>query len=359
MRRIPRQSFWYWGKGTAFPYCRYLSMASFRIQHPDWPTYLYRCTSTNRDKWGAVFQDFQFNGDELNKIWARLAECQVLVSEPIKAAIYAKLLPLGEPQPWDKVSYSSSKIEALLREKTEEAEILAGIDAIIQQRKERDAKRPPKHDYIEEAVKVLGAQLKEYEPSDERVYSMPPPNVSDIFSVEILIQQGGWYFDCDQLVLRNLDAWSDNYDFLCGGQVAFYIGIFASKQNGAVVSDFYRKMLDGYSPEYYNSTGITAIVTRCVNDDSWMKWFKMGPDVNQITPQETFYPLCAWDGANRFWNGDFEIEKTPAMCVHYFGGHALSQKMHRELSPENIMGSGNNCLVRWMKKVGPHAEFLI
>ena len=66
---IPRQFFFFWGQNTALPYTRYLTMATCRLQHPDAPMYLYQCRCADRDHWGCgIFVDFQFNGEELNKL---------------------------------------------------------------------------------------------------------------------------------------------------------------------------------------------------------------------------------------------------------------------------------------------------
>jgi hypothetical protein len=348
---IPNRAIFFWGRTTAFPYVRYLTLATCRLQHPDWPLYLYQCRCNNLDKWGAVFQDFQFNSDELRKIYDKLAKGGVVVPDEYRQAAYDILLGGNDPAPWDRVFYDNQRIENILRENSTLDNIKIALNQVRKDRESREAKRPRKHDYIEDCVKRLGVELREYEPADERTYTMPPPNVSDIFSVEVLGRDGGWYFDCDQLILKALDNYGPKYDFICGGQTAFYIGVFGSRPAGKVVQDFYSKMIGSYSPEFYNSTGISAITAGCINNDEWVKWFKTNGEVNHITSQETFYPLCAWDGAKRFWGGDFDIEHCASLTCHYFGGHSLSQQMFREITPENILTYSENCMTRYVRKI--------
>jgi len=363
---IPKQALFFWGRQTAFPYVRYLTLATFRILHPDWPMFMYRCTCNLSDKWGAIFQDFQFDADELNKIYSALAARNYVVPEETRKMIYDTLLDGKEPSPWDRISYDCKKIEASLFDNQNDLEAMkTALMTIVQTRKDREAKRPIKHDYIQDCVERLGVELREYEPKDERTYTMPPPNVSDIFSVEMLDNLGGWYFDCDQVITQSFDAMSGGYDFCAGGQEAFYIGIFGSKQHGKVVKDFYNKMLNGYSPEFYNSTGISAIVHGCLNDRDWLNWFKGNKEINHILPQPLFYPLGAWNGARRFWNigctkgEQYDITRSSeSMAVHYYGGNAISQKFFREMTPQNVLTHSDNNMTRWIKKISNNGQDL-
>jgi hypothetical protein len=347
---IPSRFFLFWGYGHALPYIRYLTAAFIRIQHPEAEIYLYQCKCSDKDKWGGVFQDFQLNGDELNKIYKELKEQNIEIDESVRSLVYDTLLSGKEPAPWDRIVYDKKKIITILKENTGIENITIALNDVVAKRKEREAKRPQKHDYVQDMVERLGVKLMEYQPSDQRVYTMPPPNVSDIFSVEILGQEGGWYLDLDQVVFKSLEPLGRAYDFLTGGQTALYIGIFGSCQGGLVVQDFYGKMLNGYSPEFYNSTGISAIQIKCFNDNGWLSWFKKNGQINHILEQDSFYPLCAWDGAKRFWSGEFDIENCVSYTCHWFGGNAMSQKHCRERNSGNIL-EGNDCMARYCRKL--------
>jgi Glycosyltransferase sugar-binding region containing DXD motif len=353
---IKNQAFFFWGRSTPLPYARYLTLATYRIHHPDNPMYLYQCRCNDEDKWGAIFQDFQFNYDEMDKCFK--AYGVDFNDQNLKDHIKSILLPKGDPQPWDRIKYDSDKIIKIFQQNIGKDNLTIALTNLVKDREAREAKRPAKHDYIQDAVERLGVTLCEYQPQDQRVYTMPPPNVSDIFSVEILAQQGGWYFDLDQLIMKNMDNLGAHYDFLAGGQTAFYIGVFGSRAGGKVVGDFYSKMLGGYQPEFYNSTGISAIVKECINKNDWLDWFKKGPEINHITAQEMFYPLCAWDAAKRFWSGEYDIlSNKESYTCHYFGGHAISQKYFRELNPENLFQE-NHCMGRYLKKYAGHRKEL-
>jgi hypothetical protein len=281
--------------------------------------------------------------DELNKIFARVTKYTPEQQEQI-----SRILLGDDPSPWDRIHYDTAKIEKVLADADDVP--VDALEAIVAARKEREARRPRKHDYLQDCVERLGVELREYEPGDSRVYSMPPPNVSDIFSAEILAAHGGWYFDADQLILRNFDLYSQGYDFVCGGQTAFYIGLFGSKQNGKVISDFYGKMLNGYDDHHYNSSGIVAITNGCIISDEWMRWFKVNGENNWISPQETFYPICAWN-KHDFWTGAFNIEECNSMACHYFGGSPQAQEYFRKLESGNVLGYDNNCLTRYIKRL--------
>jgi hypothetical protein len=364
---IPRQSFFFWNTGTALPYIRYLTLATFRLQHPDWPMYLFMCRCSDDDKWGqGTFCDFQFNGDELNKICTKLNNEHVPVSEQFHQVAYDVLFHGKEPAPWDAVKFDQQAIEDALKNSKTVEELTLAMQKVVEKRDAREAllvsKGRVKHNYIQEAVQRLGVDIQEYEPADRRVYTMPPPNASDIFSVEILQHRGGWYLDLDQVVMRSLDGLGNHYDFLCGGQTCFYIGIFGSSQGGAVVGDAYNTMLGSYDEKYYNSTGISPLFTKCIQNPEWMRWFKDPRNgINHITSQEHFYPLLASDGANRFWGGDFPIETWgESECVHYYGGNPVSQRFFREVNPSNILDfeGAKNCMSRYIRKISNNGQGL-
>ena len=355
---ISHQAFFFWGQNTALPYTRYLTLATFRLQHPDWPMALYQCRCADRDHWGCgIFVDFQFNGEELEKIYRELETENVVVSQNLRDVAYDILLHSKEPAPWDSIRYDQAAIKVALKTCATPETLTAELSKVVEKRLAREARRPQKHNYIQEAVERLGVELREYAPADKRVYTMPPPNVSDIFSVEILGQQGGWYLDLDQVVLKPLTGLSNHYDFVCGGQTVFYIGIFGSKQGGAVVGDFYGKMLGSYDPKFYNSSGISAIVHSSLEDNAWLAWFKDTRNgTNHILEQNHFYPLLAPDGSNRFWSGNFDIcgnDAAGSECVHFYGGNPVSQKFFREMTPDNILSyeGGANCMSKYIAKV--------
>lgn len=306
--------------------------------------------------------DFQFNGEELNKLYKELEVEGVVVPDNLRDVAYDVLLHSKEPAPWDSIRYDQAAIKAALKTYGTAETLTAELGRVVDKRMAREARRPQKHNYIQEAVERLGVELREYEPGDKRVYTMPPPNVSDIFSVEILSREGGWYLDLDQVVMKPLDGIGRSYDFVCGGQTAFYIGIFGSKQGGWVVGDFYGKMLGSYDPKFYNSSGISAIVHSCLENNEWLNAFKDGKNgINHILEQDHFYPLLAPDGANRFWGGNFDIcgrDAAASECVHYYGGNPVSQRFFREMTPDNILSfdGGNNCMSRYIKKVSNNGE---
>jgi hypothetical protein len=348
---IPSRFYLFWGKGTSFPYVRYLTFATCRIQHPEADINLYLCRCNDEDKWGqGAFCDFQYNGHDLLKLYAVLQKDNIQVDEQTRKFIFDTLLDGKEPAPWDRIKYDRDAIEKAIRTSKTREELAVALDAVIAKRKEREAKKPKKHDYIQDAVERLGVKICEYTPADNRVYTMPPPNVSDIFSVEILMTDGGVYLDCDQVVLKPLRAFTANYDFFMGGQHCPYVGIFGSKARGLIVTDFYSNMLKSFDEKYYNSTGVQAIFKNCIQSNDWLKWFKTCGEKNHIVAQEHFYPLYAHDGAQRFWKGDFDINKCNSSCVHFYGNNPISNQMCRDLGPENIL-EGNHCYAQYLRKL--------
>jgi Glycosyltransferase sugar-binding region containing DXD motif len=349
----PLKFHFFWGKGTAFPYIRYLSLATCRVHHPDSEIKLFMCRCQDLDKWNqGVFSDFQFNGDELRKIYETLEKDGLKIEEATRKQVYDTLLDGKEPAPWDRIRYDQKAIEDAIRANNGTEGLAGALGAIVEKRKVREARKGKKHDYVQDAVERLGVKLCEYEPADARVYTMPPPNVSDIFSVEVLMREGGVYMDCDQVVLRNLLRYTANYDFFMGGQMTPYVGIFGSKPDGRIVNDFYKRMMGSYDEHFYNSTGIQAILKDCIQNNEWMANFSnraLG-EANHILEQEAFYPLFAHDGAVRFWKGDFDINGCNSTCVHFYGGNPVSNQACRELGPENIL-AGNHCYAQYLRKL--------
>jgi hypothetical protein len=192
-----------------------------------------------------------------------------------------------------------------------------------------------KHDYLEEAKSVLGVEVKEYKPSDERILKMPPPNISDIFSYDLLWQEGGWYMDLDCIWVKGLDYVSDkDYNFIGFGGLWDWVGVFGATKGSWVMKSFYQPCVDNFSGDSYNSTGSYGIITNCTQNEEWCQRFATDGR-NWRAPADMFYPVhakhstCLWEQEEaRQWNHS----RANTWSVHLYGGNTDYAKFNRQMN---------------------------
>jgi hypothetical protein len=346
---IPHNFFAYWGGRTALNYARYLTMASFRIYNPEWKMYLYTSQSSNDERWSVCFQDFQFNSIELKRI---VSNCEKRLGKPIDpeyVQLADKMLISPIIDPWEGIKYQQRAIAEAFIKATDKDDFIKRMENVIRIREDNVKDNPVPHNYIKDAIENLGVEVKNYDPENPTVYMMPPTSVSDIFSLEILIRYGGFYLDLDQLVLRKWAPIADHYDFVMGGAMIPYIGVFGAKAGSKAAQSILPFFIGGFSAAEYNSSGISALCNHCVNNQEWMTWFKSCGEINHLVPDYWFYPLNAHT-QNDFWDGKFDLDVSNSYSVHWFGGNGSSKRYLKELTPKNIMTYDDNCLTRWVRK---------
>jgi hypothetical protein len=217
------------------------------------------------------------------------------------------------------------------------------------------------HDYSIEAKSLLYVNFKEYDPIDKKVLEMPPPNISDIFSYDILSREGGWYADLDIAFIRPFDDLCDSgYGFIGFGGLDDWVGIFGAKQGSWVMKSFYDACIDNYDAECYNSTGTFGIIKNCTSHMGWQNKFKEGDggDKNWRAPKEMFYPLRPQQ-SSRLWSKTFETPRPMTWAVHLYGGNSDYAIMNKVLMPSYLWNVNNlEWFCRYVRSLGNKKLFL-
>jgi hypothetical protein len=271
---IPHQWFFFHSKLTSLTYLRYLSLATCRYTHPDWPIYVYD-----------IKDDFDWGDDE-------------------------------------------------------------GFEYNLR-------------DYSKEAKEVLGCQFRDWEPADAKVKEMPPQNQSDIFSLAILREQGGWYSDTDVLFLKSHQHLSDqDYAFVGFGGQYYHVGMFGSKKDGWAVSSIVETATRNFDAGSYNSTGTHAILKHNATNDDWNNQFKKG---DPSGGRNYHLPDWTWVGVlpqhhHLLVSENFNVDGN-ALALHLYGSLPSYANLNKVYSPEYVMSGASIDIVsrtcrNWAKRDG-------
>ena len=208
-------------------------------------------------------------------------------------------------------------------------------------------------DYTDHMKEILKVEFRTYEPSDPVVFEMPPPNISDIFSYDILHQHGGWYADLDAICIRNFDRISDSYSFCGFGGLEDWVGIFGARQGSWVMESFIEPCIKNWSNDEYNSTGSYGIIKDCTTNDKWRAHFDAGDEGKCYrAPREMFYPVhCRMTGL--LWESpSWQHSKSLTWSVHLFGGNQDYASANNRITPDYIKtGNHQEWVVRYIREL--------
>jgi hypothetical protein len=215
-----------------------------------------------------------------------------------------------------------------------------------------------RHDYSEEAKNVLGVKFETYQPTDKVVLQMPPPNISDIFSYDILARNGGWYSDMDVIWTKNLDRVSDqDYAFIGFGNLRDWVGVFGAVQGSWVMKSFYEPCVRNWSPDSYNSTGTYGIIQACSGSLEWQQKFEAGDRgmKNWRAPADMFYPVEPWR-SEVLWTAAWEHSQAHTYSVHLYGGNADYAMANRKISAPSYINdySHKEWVCRYVRSLDRH-----
>lgn len=164
---------------------------------------------------------------------------------------------------------------------------------------------------------------------------------SDIFRWEWMKENGGFYLDTDQIILKSFDSLPLESEFIycrymekqCGDYLP--IGVLGLEK-GSPISDIAITMAKKiYTPENYNSSG--PFMMRYA-----IGFMNLSNAFN--APYEYFYPVNSSADVWKIYNGDFNPSKG-SYSVHWFGGHPNSQKFNKEYTEEFAKTSNDSISV--------------
>ena len=101
-------------------------------------------------------------------------------------------------------------------------------------------------------------------------------------------------------------------------------GVLGLEKGGKLADIAIEHVISGYFPYNYNSSGPFMLRNA-------IKLMDLANAYN--APYYYFYPLNSSKDVGRLYEGKFSCHPE-SYCVHWFGGHPLSQKFNRVYTPE-------------------------
>lgn len=153
---------------------------------------------------------------------------------------------------------------------------------------------------------------------------------ADMFRWEWLRQNGGFYLDTDQVVLKPFDSLPLDSEFIycrymerqCGDYLPIGVLGMEKGSNIATWASYFTRTL--YSPRNYNSSG-PFMMREAIKHMDLSRSFN--------APYEYFYPVNSSADVDRIYSGNIRISDD-AYAIHWFGGHPLSQEFNRNYTEE-------------------------
>jgi len=182
-----------------------------------------------------------------------------------------------------------------------------------------------KKDYLCELDKI-GVEVLRVD-----MFSQYPPNYqSDFFRWWWLQNNGGFYLDTDQIILKSFaELPLDNkiiyckYDVISCG-VYTPVGVIGAERDSKIVNYIVKNIPGYYDPRTYNSLG--PYMFRHV-----LKVKKWNEGVN--VPSLLFYPIPESGFVVNLYNGSFKIPKG-SLGLHWYGGHSASQQFNQKYTED-------------------------
>lgn len=173
--------------------------------------------------------------------------------------------------------------------------------------------------------------------------SLSPTHAADLFRLDYLRTDGGWYSDLDVLWVRPMEEVyhrTKDCDFV--GSETFGIinvALLAGTPNN-LWHGLYNAALSGYQPGQYQSMGVDAI-WRFVRRPPLTGWetvlLVLGsryPSLKlEVLPHEIGCPYTFKQVDKIFLSS--ETVPDDCVCIHWFGGHPISQKWNNILNEKN------------------------
>jgi hypothetical protein len=198
------------------------------------------------------------------------------------------------------------------------------------------------YDYISRCPD-LGVNITDYGKHKDKA----PNFISDFYRWDVLSMEGGWYFDVDQIVLRNFDNLCD-HDFVADGSNNYFVGVIGCSSNSPIASYIYQYANRTFNPDYYCCIGPWMMrgLLHGGGDPALKKMMESCGVM--LDSGARFYPIVP-DNVNRLYNETVDIpEKT--YCIHWYGGHPESQKFNNMVTEENFHDY-NNTITKYAGKV--------
>lgn len=190
-------------------------------------------------------------------------------------------------------------------------------------------------DYLELA-KELDVTIFDYKKHTNKA----PVHTADFFRWDALYNNGGWFFDLDQIFLKNFDDLC-NYDFVFDGSGNYYIGVIGLAKNCEIGKFVYEQMYGAYNPDHYCCTG------------PWYMRTLMHPPGNPhfksveskyntfYAPADYFYPVVESSKVKDILYENENTFSNDVYAIHWYGGHPDSQDFNKKFTADTQMAFKN------------------
>jgi hypothetical protein len=141
---------------------------------------------------------------------------------------------------------------------------------------------------------------------------------------------GGFYLDTDQIVLRPFETLPLKNEFIysrymepqCGDYCP--TGVLGMEKGSNIAQIALDEICKVYSPNNYNSSG-PFMLKRAMSKIDLSNSFN--------APFHYFYPIHTSNDVNKLYEGRF-ASNHESYCVHWFGGHPLTQEFNKKYTEE-------------------------
>jgi hypothetical protein len=162
------------------------------------------------------------------------------------------------------------------------------------------------------------------------IFPTYPPNYqSDLFRWWWLFNNGGFYMDTDQIVLRSFKSLPLNSDFIFSSYRAESYGVYSpvgvlGAKKFSPIADYIKSVImDHYNPDDYNSIG-PFMLTKVLQEKarSWSSEFSLFN-----SPPNFFYPVQESPYVESFLRSGNSVSDE-SFAIHWFGGNKFSQRFN-------------------------------
>jgi len=196
-------------------------------------------------------------------------------------------------------------------------------------------------DYIE---KLKPLNIKVFKGNFFEQY--PPNFQSDFFRYWYLKNNGGFYLDTDQIILKSFKDLPLDNDLIYSGYAAkscgYYtpVGCIGASKDSEIV-DWVMKLL----PQFYNINNYNSLGPFMFRDMlNARKW----KDKMFNAPSNYFYPIPDSYLVTHIYDGTLKIPEE-SYSLHWYGGHKLSQEFNKKYTKQ-YAGSSSDTISRVLRE---------
>lgn len=161
-----------------------------------------------------------------------------------------------------------------------------------------------------------------------------PNHQSDMFRYWFMKNNGAFYLDTDQIILKSFKSLPLNKKFIYSSYEVKSpfalsgkfspVGVLGASKDSKILDNIMKAIPRYYNPKNYNCIGPLMFL-------DMEKKIDMSEGFN--APSSYFYPAAICDQMNKVFDGSLKLGRDN-MALHWFGGYRPSQKFNKEYTEE-------------------------